>query len=1199
MRKLKLSLLNIFFLLIVFGFFSIQPAFADTFTLSGSVKDSSGNAISNSTVSVNDASSSNTTTDSAGNYTLVIEEGTYNVQVTPPSGSGFTSATAVNQNISGNTVLNFVLVPTGTVALTGRVLDRSNQPLANQTVGIAPQGTNNYVFTTTDSSGNYSFSTTSGNYKIQVSGSNSLSVSAPPSYSIVSSGTLALTQSIIMDIPLPVKQVTVHVQDTNGVAQPNVGLSTNSISMPSTPIGTVTNATGVSSYSPSTGLTTDASGNAVMWFFPTPPSGNRYTITATPPSGSSYVTTNLSSVAVVNDSTVTLTIQQPVTLSGKVLDRANQPLSNQTVGIAPQGTSTFTNTTTDSAGNYSFSVAPGNYRVQVLKNNNPLTVNAPPNYSIISSGTLSLTQNTTMDIPLPVKQVSIHVQDPAGNALEDVTLSTNSVSMPSIPVGTVTNATGISSYSVAAGLKTDASGNATMWLFQTPTSGNRYTLTATPPSGSPLMTTNLSSVAIPDDTSITLTMQQQVTLTGRVLNALGAPLSNQTVSIAPASTSNFVNSVTDANGNYSFTVTSGNYLIKVAGTNALSSNAPPSYSITSSGTLALTQNTTMDIPLPLKEVTVHVQDINGNAVPNVALSTNAPSLPSIAIGSVTNATGIVSYGASAGLTTDASGDATMWLFSTPPSGNRYTITAQPPVGSIFDEFILTNVAVTADQTELISLQYNHATPTTIASITTEYEDETYSNPATVTLSATAASGYFVANTYYTIDGGSAQTYTAPFTVSENGNHTITYWSVDDSGAQEQTKTKSFTIAARYDLTGTVYVDANQNGFQDTGEAGYSGATIELDAGPTATTDANGVYTFSDLVYGTYEATLTLPTGYTATTTNPASVALNANTTQNFGIFSGPTHVTSINAGGSTSGDFVADTGYAGGSLYATTQTVNTTGVTNPAPQDVYKTVRYGNFTYTVTNLTPNAAYGVRLHFNELYWNNVGARVFDVKYNGQTVLDNYDIYESAGGKNKAVVAEVNGTADSNGTVTLQFVTEFDNAMVNGIELYSGTLNIPSPTPTPTLAVPYGINTGGSAVSGYVADRNFSGGSLYTSTSSVDLTGVTNPAPEVVYKSVRYGNFTYTLPNLSPNTDYLLRLHFNELYWNSAGSRVFDVSVNGTQVLNDYDIYQVAGGKNKAVVSEIPVTANSSGNLVVQFSTVVNNAMVNGLEVVAAE
>lgn len=41
----------------------------------------------------------------------------------------------------------------------------------------------------------------------------------------------------------------------------------------------------------------------------------------------------------------------------------------------------------------------------------------------------------------------------------------------------------------------------------------------------------------------------------------------------------------------------------------------------------------------------------------------------------------------------------------------------------------------------------------------------YSDPVTVTLQATADSGYTIANTYYEIDGGSQETYSTPFTVS--------------------------------------------------------------------------------------------------------------------------------------------------------------------------------------------------------------------------------------------------------------------------------------------------------------------------------------------------------------------------------------------------------------------------------------------------
>jgi hypothetical protein len=130
----------------------------------------------------------------------------------------------------------------------------------------------------------------------------------------------------------------------------------------------------------------------------------------------------------------------------------------------------------------------------------------------------------------------------------------------------------------------------------------------------------------------------------------------------------------------------------------------------------------------------------------------------------------------------------MWLIPA-----NYIITATPPSGSIYSPFILSNITITSDQTELISLQYNHATPITTIDLATQHANGTYSDPTTISLSATAASGYTIANTYYKIDGGSKKTYTTPFTVSGDGSHTITYWSVDNSGVQETYSTEIFTI----------------------------------------------------------------------------------------------------------------------------------------------------------------------------------------------------------------------------------------------------------------------------------------------------------------------------------------------------------------------------------------------------------------------
>jgi len=85
------------------------------------------------------------------------------------------------------------------------------------------------------------------------------------------------------------------------------------------------------------------------------------------------------------------------------------------------------------------------------------------------------------------------------------------------------------------------------------------------------------------------------------------------------------------------------------------------------------------------------------------------------------------------------------------------------------------------------------------------------------------------------------------------------------------------------ISGTVYIDTNGNAVQDSGETDYSGtATIKLDNVTTATKYLGGYY-FTGVASGTHTVTLTLPSGYTATTTNPVSVTVPPNGTFKFGI----------------------------------------------------------------------------------------------------------------------------------------------------------------------------------------------------------------------------------------------------------------------------------------------------------------------------
>ena len=135
----------------------------------------------------------------------------------------------------------------------------------------------------------------------------------------------------------------------------------------------------------------------------------------------------------------------------------------------------------------------------------------------------------------------------------------------------------------------------------------------------------------------------------------------------------------------------------------------------------------------------------------------------------------------------------------------------------------------------------------------------------------------------------------------------------------------------------------------------------------------------------------------------------------------------------------------------------------------------------------------------------------------------------------------------------------------------------------------------AAAPFVADQDFSGGTATSTTNTVSTTGVTNPAPQSVYQHNRYGNFTYTIPGLTAGASYNVRLDFAETYWTAAGSRTFNVLINGTQVLTSFDIFATAGGQNKAVAESFTATASSAGAVTIQFVTVKDNAQVNGIEV----
>jgi beta-galactosidase len=609
---------------------------------------------------------------------------------------------------------------------------------------------------------------------------------------------------------------------------------------------------------------------------------------------------------------------------------------------------------------------------------------------------------------------------------------------------------------------------------------------------------------------------------------------------------------------------------------------------------------------------------------------------------------------------------------------------------------------------------------------------------------------------------------------------------------------------------------------------------------------------------TVTASVTLPAGQQTLTLSDDAAGWNIDSMA-FALTSGGgtgTPVIEINSGGAATGSWVADTDFTGGTAVTTTNTITTSGVTDPAPQAVYQSNRYNAPTYTIGGLTAGTSYTVRLHFAETYWTAAGEREFNVSINGTQVLTNFDIFKTAGGENIANVQQFTATANSSGQIVITSANVVDYAQFNGIEVdqsgttqtckavpptgpatltatassssviglswptgftnppctvtgydvfrgttngftpgsgnliasgvtsttYSdtglaasttyyylvetldsygasaaspqasattasggGTTEGPYPGPaaaavpgtvmaenydtggqgvaynvtstngtantyrtggvdleaatapatgndlgwsaagqwfrytvnastagtytvsflvaSPTavtdafhlsnssgtnlsgsvavpatggyqtwvtvkanVTLPAGqqtltlsedaagwnidsmafasgstgtpviqIDCGGAASSAWVADTDFTGGTTVTSTNAITTSGVTNPAPQAVYQSNRYNAPTYTIGGLTSGTSYTVRLHFAETYWTAAAKREFNVSINGAQVLTNFDIFATAGGENIANVQQFTATANSSGQIVITSTNVVDNAQFNGIEV----
>jgi hypothetical protein len=250
--------------------------------------------------------------------------------------------------------------------------------------------------------------------------------------------------------------------------------------------------------------------------------------------------------------------------------------------------------------------------------------------------------------------------------------------------------------------------------------------------------------------------------------------------------------------------------------------------------------------------------------------------------------------------------------------------------------------------------------------------------------------------------------------------------------------------------------------------------------------------------------------------------------------------------------------------------------------------RRGNFhcAYPV----PPGTYEVHLMFAETAGLLENARNVAFSINGGSVT-NLDVVDDAGGDDIAttkVFTDVKPEAD--GTIHLDFHTA--DSFLNAVEILPGL---------PRRMLPVRIVTGPSLYrdsqgNTWLPDRYFFGGRV--NRFGTDLSKLPDGR---LFEWHRYGHFHYAVP-VAPGNKYTLKLYFLEHWFGvqngsvgGAGSRVFDVSCDGTMLLKGFDIFSEAGA-GPLVKTFNHIEPTPQGKLEIYFTPAINYPSVSGIEVV---
>jgi uncharacterized surface anchored protein len=681
-----------------------------------------------------------------------------------------------------------------------------------------------------------------------------------------------------------------------------------------------------------------------------------YSVQFVAPSGYSFSTAASDTVTLTGGQTENINagLFQPDSVSGDVWidsnanavqDAGEGALASVTVNLVSGGT-TISTAVTDANGDYSFAgLSPGDYTVQFT---------APANYefSTPSSEAFTLVSGQSEQVDAGVFQdgtvSGIAWLDNNANGVLDA--GENGLAGVTVYLLDNTSAT------VGSGT-TDSSGNYSI----TNVPPGSYIVQFAPPSGYVLSTAATDDVTLTSgqsDGNEDVGLFQPATINGEVwsdTNANGtmdageAGLSGVTVNLVSGTTT-LSSTSTDANGNYSFTgLTPGGYSVQFVAPSGDLFSTPSSDAVTltsgqtSSFNAGLYQNATLGGNAWV--------DANDNSVKDAGES----NLPGVTVYLLNNSSTTIGTA-----TTDASGNygfanltpgsyavqftaPSGYSFSTPASDASDVVTltsgqANNTINAGFFQPAVVNGEIWTDSNANGAIDTGE---NGLAGVTVNL----VSGTTTLTSTTTDASGN------YSFTGLNPGGYLVQF-VAPAGD----LFSTPSSDAFTLTSGQSDTFNAglfqNATLGGNAWVDSNDNAAKDAGEANLPSVTVYLlDSTSatigTATTDANGNYSFANLTPGSYSVQFTAPNGYSLSTPATVSSTLTSGQTNN-----------NLNAGffqpGGVNGEVWSDTNANGamdaGENALTGVTVNlVSGITT-----LRSTTTDANGNYSFTGLNPGS-----------------------------------------------------------------------------------------------------------------------------------------------------------------------------------------------------------------------------------------------------